>query len=504
MVTQDDSGRIRSVSYLDLGPSHENVMTRGRGLPKSFLRGIADKLGVDPGTLSNLDQSASYNSPEKRNAEYRLIDEKTYFDTTTYIYRQTYLNTPVWSAGLTVTVQNDRGHVLSMTNTSEGGINAKLPPHKDLERYRKLFATGEKTDPGGAKAADGSDALLSNILDKAARNSDKQEPPPEPKLIRGRFFVYCYDTAKRLRDWPESSPEQGLAGAEDPEQLPILPLPAVPKSIKDGVWRFVAELIIRLPYQGRRMNWRLLVDVETDAVLYLRALVSGVNGLVFTYDPITSTGNNANDATQSNATLNPLRDDVELEGLDPPAGGTQSLTGSLITIAEVEAPTVAAPTRPAGVDFDFDARTNDFAAVNAYYHNDRFFRLVENLGFPLDDYFDGTSFPVEIDHRGIGGANNAHCIGDGDGIDHACYGLIDSQSGDAMGNAVELSVVLHELGGHGILYDHVNSANLGFSHSAGDSFAIILNDFASEWHNGGAIDRFIRSPFRQNLRVMTA
>jgi hypothetical protein len=32
------------------------------------------------------------------------------------------------------------------------------------------------------------------------------------------------------------------------------------------------------------------------------------------------------------------------------------------------------------------------------------------------------------------------------------------------------------LGGHGILNDHVNSGSFGFSHSAGDSFAVILND----------------------------
>ncbi len=471
-------------------------------MAKSFLRGMAGKLGLDPGELGNLDQPERFTDPEKRGVEYRLSDVKRFFDTTTYVYSQTWLNTPVWSAGLTVTVKHDEGRVLSMTSTGATGIDAKLPPARDLDRYRRLFATGEKTDAETAKQKGGStkggaQAQLADILSEALKSYGKDKPP-EPKLIRGRFFVYRYDAARRLTDHPDT----GTRSAQDtePEEELTLPLAAVPKSIKDGDWRLVAELIVRLPHQGHRLNWRLLVDVETDAVLYLRALASGVNGLVFRLDPITSTGDTGNDATQANAVLNPLREDVVLEGLDPPAGGTQSLSGSLITIAEVENPVIAAPTRPGGADFDFDARTDDFAAVNAYFHNDRFFRLVEDLGFPLDDYFDGTSFPVEIDHRGIGGANNAHCIGDGDGIDHACYGLIDSQGGDAMGNAVEWTVVLHELGGHGILYDHVNSANLGFSHSQGDSFAIILNDFASEWHNGGAIDRFIRSPFRQNLR----
>ena len=493
-----DGDKIRSISFLDEFP--ENTTAQGSGVPKSFLRSMVGKLGLDPGELRNLDQRESFDNPEKRGVEFRLSDEKTFFDTTTYVYRQTFLNTAVWSAGLTVTVKHGEGRVLSLTNTSEDGIDAKLPLAKDLDRYRRLFATGEKAEAPKQKsgaAKGGAQAQLSDILSEALKSYGK-EKPPEPKLIRGRFFIYRYDADKRLTDHPDP----GTRGAQDtePEEELTLPLAEVPKSIKDGDWRFVAELVVRLPYLGRRLNWRLLVDVETDAVLYLRALASGVNGLVFTLDPITSTGDNGNDATQSNAVLNPLRDDVILEGLDPPAGGTQSLSGSFVTVAEVEAPAIAAPTRPAGADFDFDARSNDFAAVNAYYHNDRFFRLVEDLGFPLDEYFDGTSFPVEIDHRGIGGANNAHCIGDGDGIDHACYGLINNTGGNPMGNAVEWSVVLHELGGHGILYDHVNSANLGFSHSQGDSFAIILNDFGSEWHNGGAIDRFIRSPFRQNTR----
>ena len=491
-----DGDKIRSISFLDEFP--ENTHAQGSGVPKSFLRGMAGKLGLELGELANLDQRETFEDPEKRGVEFRLSDEKTFFDTTTFVYRQTFLNTPVWAAGLTVTVKHDEGRILSATNTSQDGIDARLPSAKDLDRYRRLFATGEKAEAPKQKAGAGAaQSQLSDILSEALKSYGKAKPP-QPKLIRGRFHIYRYDAAKRLTDFPDF----GKAGAQDTEteEELTLPLADVPKQIKDGDWRFVAELIIRLPHEGHRMNWRLLVDVETDAVLYLRALASGVNGLVFTLDPITSTGNNGNDATQPNAVLNPLRDDVILEGLDPPVAGTQSLTGEFVTVAEVENPVIAAPTRPTGSDFDFNSRTNDFAAVNAYYHNDRFFRLVEDLGFPLDDYFDGTSFPVEIDHRGIGGANNAHCIGDGDGIDHACYGLIDNTGGNPMGNAVEWSVVLHELGGHGILYDHVNSANLGFAHSQGDSFAIILNDFGSEWHNGGAIDQFIRSPFRQNLR----
>ena len=59
-----------------------------------------------------------------------------------------------------------------------------------------------------------------------------------------------------------------------------------------------------------------------------------------------------------------------------------------------------------------------------------------------------------------------------------------------IGIAGDWRVVLHELGGHGILYQHVHSANFGFAHSAGDSFAAILNDPGTQ-----APDRFLTFPW---------
>jgi hypothetical protein len=59
-----------------------------------------------------------------------------------------------------------------------------------------------------------------------------------------------------------------------------------------------------------------------------------------------------------------------------------------------------------------------------------------------------------------------------------------------IGIAADWRVVLHELGGHGILWNHVNSPNFGFSHSAGDGIAAILND--PDTH---APDRFVTFPW---------
>lgn len=505
-VTRDDDGTVRSILVDRDRPKPIAGVEPDGPAPvtgKSHIRRMAGQLGIDLAELGELDRRANYLEPDRSGPSFHVADQKTFFDTTTHLYVQTWLGTPVWQAGITATVRNTDGAILSLANTRVGNVDAQLPAARNLNRFRRLFAVGEKgpgAEEGRTKATTTSATkLLTEILGPAL-DDDHTNDQATPELISGRFYVYRLDIANRQQDRYEREPVSEEDTPVEHDHRPTLPIAPLPNDMKDGSWYLVAELIVRLRYDGHRMNWRLLVDVESNAVLYVRALTANVNGLVYTYDPITSTGDNTNTAASSSAVLNPLRDDVVLQGLDPAVGGTQSLTGEYVTVINVEDPDIDPPTRPVSTDFDYDARSDEFSAVNAYYQNDRFFRLVEDLGFTISDYFDGTSFPIDVDHRGLGSANNAHCPGDGDGIGHACYGLIDTSDGNPMGNACEWSVVLHELGGHGILHDHVDGPNLGFSHSIGDSFAIILNDFASGWHNGGAIDRFVRSPFRMNFR----
>lgn len=506
-VTLDDVGRIRGINHLD--EYHEIVHLRGREAATAYIRDIAGKLNIAPEALSSIEQAVSYLDPQEESVKYRFSEEKTSFDSTTYAYYQTYLNTPVWAAGVTTTIKQAPARVVAATDTSQQGIDAKMPSAEVIELYRDLFATGEKIDtqpsrPSIAKRPEAPDVastdLLVEILGKIAKSTKGQEATP--RLIRGRFFIYRYDQAKRTEDFPEQlqATELPREGATDSSQLltsspPTLPLPPVPKPIKPGQWYLVAELIFRLPFLGCPTNWRILVEVETNAILYLRALTSGVSGYVFERDPITATGNAANSPAATTATLNLLRSSVTLQGLTAP-GASQTLTGNFIQISDFEPATAPPPTEVPGNAFNYPVRTNNFAAVNAYYHCDRFFRLVENLGFTIGTYFDGTNFPVPVDHRGRflsvdGIERNASCSGDGDGIANVDFELADlTDTGNPMGIAADWRVVLHELGGHGILHDHVNNANLGFSHSAGDSFAVILNDPDSL-----ATDRFESFPW---------
>jgi zinc metalloprotease ZmpB len=511
-VTLDDSGRIRGITHTALYRDVEHL--RGREAATAYVRSIAGALNIASEELRTLEQPVSYLDPQPRDAEYRFSEEKVLFDSATYAYFQTWLNTPVWEAGITVTIKQPPARVVAATNTSEQGIDAKMPSAQAVERYRRLFATGEKADGSASRPAarrprpsdtPGSD-LLSDILgDLANTSTGPDDRPTAPRLIRGRFFVYRYDPARRSDGHPEPTPTTYVPeGATQPivrplsAPAPTLPLQPAPKSIQAGHWYLVAELIVRLTSQGRTENWRLLVDVETNAILNVRALTSAVDGLIFPQDPITLTGNNANSPAATAATLDPVRSARTLLNLTAPApGANQALSGDFVQISDFELATIAPPTEAAGTNFSYGSRTNDFAAVNAYYHCDRFFRLVEELGFTISSYFDGTTFPVPVDHRGrFGSANgievNASCSGDGDGIANVDFELADmGDTTNPIGIANDWRVVLHELAGHGIIYEHCGATpNFNFAHSAGDSFAVILNDPTTQ-----APDRFESYPW---------
>jgi zinc metalloprotease ZmpB len=271
-----------------------------------------------------------------------------------------------------------------------------------------------------------------------------------------------------------------------------LRLPAAPGSLTEGKHYVALEVHFALAPRGEpAMNWVAILEANTLAVLYLRAFADDLNGQVFLIDPITTNGGPAANATS--AALNPVRTSVPLLGLT--ASSPQKLTGNLVRLADVEAPTTAPPTEPTLSDFNFDARTDNFAAVNAYYHCDRFFRLMQDLGFTTSSFFGaGTTFPSLVDHRGLGGnVINAHCLGTsgGLGILQTTFALADTgDTAHPIGIACDYRVVLHELGGHGVLYPHVHSPNFGFSHSAGDSVAAIICDPETQ-----APDRFVTFPW---------
>ena len=492
----DTNGLVRGINHFESYMPSDQASARLAAI--DYVHQVADVLNIPKSQLGRAHQRISYLDLREQDVEYRLSEGKTFFDSTTTGLVQTYLNVPVWLAGITVTVKQNPNRIVSAVNTSQRGIDAKLPEQDVIDRYREAFE---------AKANEDTAEFVRDMVDArrtegGGEDRDEEGRSEGDRILRGRFYVYKYDASARLPERPEVRPQPPntrppIRGGEPggcfgESEDPTLPLPPVPAEIEDGKYYVVAEVTFSLwTPASERLNWRALIELNTGAVLYLRALVSGVNGMVFLQDPITSSGNAAKTPNASDAVLNACRTTVALPNLDAPIGGTQHLRGTYAEVGDVHLPGIAATTEPSGTDFNYNVRTDDFAAVNAYYHTDRFFSLVESLGFPIGTYFDGTTFPIPVDHRGRNNTINAHCVGDGDGIDHCCYGLADiPPPADPIGIAGDWRVHLHELGGHGILHDHVDGPNFGFAHSAGDSMAMIVAD-----PDSNAPDRFLLTPW---------
>jgi hypothetical protein len=488
-VDRDQHGAVRALQHVD-APFASAARTP-QLVAADYLSQYGDLLQLDASRLGHLGDSPT-TRPITADVELRYLGEKSQFDTATVAYHQTVLGLPVWEAGVAVQMRTAPFRVLSAQSTQHDDIKVSAPGEDALKRAESL-SRGE----------------LSRVL-------GVREGSPERKSleIEGRsLVVYRYDADKVQRDGPASAPPpqvpaarggngkaaQGISVdfAADQHSQPWLPLPPVPDSIVDGEHYVCAKVdfAMSMPEWGS-LHWTAMVEVDTLAVVYLRPYVDDVSGLVFDIDPITTNGGPAPSATSS--ALNPIRVSQSLLGLAAPANGTQSLSGDTVTLADVESPTDAAPTEPSGTNFDFDARTDDFSAVNAYVHCDRFFRLVDSMGFARSAYFPGTTFPTQVDHRGSINAStgievNAHCVGTsaGTGIGRTTFALADvGDPSHPIGIADDFRVVLHELGGHGILYNHVSSPNFRFAHSAGDSVAAITADPGSQ-----APDRFVTFPW---------
>ena len=429
---------------------------------KQFLASHADLLQLKRNVMQSMDVRASL-APVAEDEALRFESEKHTMDSTVVSYNQTMFGLPIYQAGVSVVMHGPQNQVKAATSTLHYDVAAQPPGHS--------MANLGALDTAASGAHD-------NVVRRAIPAAQGM------RINRTRLMVYQYDPAERVHH------EHGDPGFG--AQPPGLPLPPVPASIKPGTHYIVVDALFSyaLPHWGT-LNWRAFVEPESGAVLFLRALVDGVTGLVFDRDPITKTGNLANMPTASNAVLDPLRDPVPLVDLGPPAAGHQNLSGTFVRLANVDPPTPAIPTTIAPFNFAYDVRTDDFAAVNAYYHCDRFFRTVRDIGFNIPSYFDGTSFPVPVDHHALGNVINAQCRGNtlSNGIGSVVFSLADLGS-PPIGIAADWRVVLHELGGHGILWDHVDSPNFGFSHSAGDSIAVILNDPETQ-----APDRFVSFPW---------
>ena len=424
----------------------------------NYLRSYGNRLGLQPKALEHL-HLRPQTDPTDIGVEDRFLSEKRQFDTTTVTFQQTCLGLPVWRAGTSV-------HLKHLPDSFEV-ISCRTAGHDEIAGDR-LRSTVESVMR--RKLID----LQSLAQQLGITKKTKQFDVASLRITHQSLMIYRYEAMKRLR---------------------AMPLPRVASEIAEGSYHVVSAVYFDISRKNcRPTHWVALVDTKTLSVLYLEEFTAGVTGLVFTADPETLHGGPT--SSGSNAKLNPLRSSETLSNLKE--SNPQELVGKNIKVRDFENPNNNVPTKPPGASFAFNARTDEFAAVNAYYNCDRFFGLVESLGFTLQQYFPKQTFPIEVDPRGsmfgdaLGQTANAHTNGNihhGPGgpwgeIQDVTFQVADDNTAKRpLGIACDWRVVLHELGGHGTLLNHVASANFGFAHSAGDSFAAILSDPASKARN---------------------
>ena len=328
-VSLDAGDRVRAIRHTQ--EYWESDQGSALGAAVGYVNTMAGVYGVPKAQLANLEQRVQYLEPQKKQGiEFRLAEEKADFDSTTLGFSQTYANIPVWNAGVKVTVKQGPNRVVHSVDTSHDGIEVKLPSDRVLSTWAKLIkgaellnalrAAGQET---GESEEDEAAELVRDISGlKATRRRTRKDTKGRAKraapdraaisysaqqlaairFIRGRFWIYQYDEEARFYTSGKQITDRANRGkkskrsavkAKPTDDLddPRLPVGPVSGKIQDGEHYVVAEVTFEAPYgQDQHMPWQALVELETRSVLYLRALTSGVNGLVYEKDPYSKTG----------------------------------------------------------------------------------------------------------------------------------------------------------------------------------------------------------------------
>ena len=261
----------------------------------------------------------------------------------------------------------------------------------------------------------------------------------------------------------------------------------------------------------------------------LTNMANGV-GMVFPVDPITATADFNLRPNALDTLLNPQRQLKPLANLNAPMpGALWSLRG---THAQIDGGQPAPPYPCGGIgyqpptanapNFAFNARTNDFAAVNAYYHCETMFQMLDDFGLPFPSFSANYQLPARVIHRasiqpGSGSDGNtinaqlriippvknpppmSGCVADQAQQPQVQFrfALADLQldpgtllkSLAPLGIACDVRIVWHEFC-HALIAAATDRIEFPFAHSAGDALAAINCDPDSQLAQRGWAHRY--------------
>lgn len=447
LVRKDEDGVVRFADHSEQ-PYVVDSPPKGAGYPQLAKAYLNDVFNIDLGLIiiSGAAPSGNY---------LQFTTEKTNLNVVTVTFEQRYETYGLFKAGAAVRFDARDQSILSGSNYFDYGNTS---PSIDATALSNNQRDVDDDYIINILSAEGNLQRFSLILGFTITPSDinwiinKQEG-----------ILYKYDEDHRQSDHDHSH------GSPPPvTELPELILDNVDSSINDGDVYLVNRVFFSTQLEFTTLHFNMMIEPETESVLYIRPHFHFMTpGFIYDIDPVTKVGNPLTPASPL-ADLNALRVPRPMPGLVTNA--PQDLNGNYVFLTNIFTPNVAAPTTTG--NFDYNVLTDDFTAVNAYYHSDFTFRMVEEMGFNMATYFDGTTFPVRVDHRGFFGCVNAAAPGNalGNGSDGYYYGL--AQASTLLGIATTVRVVLHEFG-HAALWDNVHSPNLGIAHSIGDSLATL-------------------------------
>jgi zinc metalloprotease ZmpB len=224
-----------------------------REVAVKYISEIADIYEINAEQLKKLESHVE-TRPIDEKASFRLDIERKTTDTAVVSFVQTYFGLRVWEAALNVVVQENPSRVLSSNSTAYHQIDVKKPSADSIKRAESL-----------------TEADLEKILGLKSEATKRKL-----KINRKQLLVYKYDASKRT---VKAKDERQQAFVQN---YPTLPLPDVPDNIKDGNFYVVEEILFTMSLTGwGELNWQVFVEVETTAVLLLRALIACADGYVF-------------------------------------------------------------------------------------------------------------------------------------------------------------------------------------------------------------------------------
>ena len=253
----------------------------------------------------------------------------------------------------------------------------------------------------------------------------------------------------------------------------------------------------------------VMVDWIAREVLIKTTLASAAaGGKVFPLDPVTASGDFMLQPHGKSDRLNAHRKTVTLHDLDK-IGDQFTLSGPRVRVASPNPLGKDPPRRRA--QFNFSSRSDDFAAVSAYYHCDAMMRMVEGFGFALATYFQDIELPLTVVHRAKlpsgpaaydGAGINAYVVPETLSGGRAIwrvrmlFGLADFNDfhRSPLGLAADPRWMWHEFC-HVLLLASTGKTEFDFAHSAGDALGAVMSDAASALSAHGPDVRGVTFPF---------